>query len=771
MLGGHNYSSGNMNKLDSEVCMEMNVESETEFDKMETNAFEFRSKDREEGSFLFGSTSTDCNQSSVFSSNSIASERTCGDNFGSSDRVVFGRENNNLCTSGFEDMKGKTFTLSVSSTVEGSSVMAKPRQLGVKSRMKVGHDVFVITPSYSTPLGSDVVGEFEAHEEVKEVEIPSTDATHETCEACEEWRIRGNEAYYYNDLSKAEDCYTQGIVSIPASERSECCHKPLSLCHSNRAAARVSLGRIREALADSLMAIALDPLFLEDRARAANFHLFLGEVENALQYFNECLESETVACLDQRIVIECVDGIQKAQKVAEYTKRSTKLLEQRTTDAALSALGIISEALSISGYSEKLLEMKADALYLLRRYEEAIQVCEQSLYSAERNSFSMDSVENMDSCGCENYPFARLWRWVFISKSYFLLGRFGAALGLVKKLEQVGSIKDKYGSKNLESSISTAVTIRELLSHKTAGNEAFRSGRYTEAVEHYTVALSRNIGSRPFAAICLGNRAAAHQALGQIMDAIADCSLAIALDRNYVKAVSRRATLHEMIRDYVQAANDIQRLLSILENQADDKAKESTLQGSSTGSAEKLQQAHRRLPSMKEKAKKGIPMNFNLILQIKPSDTGYNIKKAYRTAALKHHPDKAGQFLATRTSRDEGQLWKEISVDVKKDADRLFKIIGEAYAVLSDPTKRSEYDREEDMRKAVNKRKECSSHTQSSDFKSPRTSSYRKPSDFQSPRSRSSRKPGFYSSPFGRNCRDEKESWKSYGSWSSQWQW
>lgn len=471
--GGHNYSSGNMDKLYSEVCMKMNVESETEFDKMVTNAFEFRNNDHEEGSVLFGSTSTVCNvaksnsqddnQSSVFSSNwgssnSIASERTCLDNCGSSDRVVFVREIDNLCTLGFEDMKGKTFTFSATSPVEGSSVMAMPRQLRVKSRMKVGHDVFVITPSYSTPLVPDVVGESEAHEEVKEVDIPSTDATHETCETCEMWRIRGNEAYYYNDLSKAEDCYTQGIASIPASERSECCHKPLSLCHSNRAAAGVSLGRIREALADSLMAIALDPFVLEDRVRAANCHLFLGEVENALQYFNECLESETVACLDQRIVIECVDGIQKAQKVAEYTNCSAKLLEQRTTDAALSALGIISEALSVCECSEKLLEMKADALYLLRRYEEAIQVCEQSLYSAERNSFSMGSVENMDGSGCENYPFARLWRWVFISKSYFLLGRFGAALGLVKKLEQVGSIKDKYG--NLESSISAAVTIR-----------------------------------------------------------------------------------------------------------------------------------------------------------------------------------------------------------------------------------------------------------------------------------------------------------------------
>jgi hypothetical protein len=51
--------------------------------------------------------------------------------------------------------------------------------------------------------------------------------------------------------------------------------------------------------------------------------------------------------------------------VANCTNRSAKLLEQKTSDAALSALEIIAEALSISSYSEKLLEMKAEALFMV----------------------------------------------------------------------------------------------------------------------------------------------------------------------------------------------------------------------------------------------------------------------------------------------------------------------------------------------------------------------------------------------------------------------
>ncbi len=49
------------------------------------------------------------------------------------------------------------------------------------------------------------------------------------------------------------------------------------------------------------------------------------------------------------------------------------------------------------------------------------------------------------------------------------------------------------------------------------------------------------------------------------------------------------------------------------------------------------------------------------------------IKRAYRALALKHHPDRVG-------------------ADQKKEAEEKFKEISEAYAVLSDPQKRSVYD-------------------------------------------------------------------------------
>ncbi|ESR34406.1 hypothetical protein CICLE_v100041522mg, partial [Citrus x clementina] len=128
---------------------------------------------------------------------------------------------------------------------------------------------------------------------------------------------------------------------------------------------------------------------------------------------------------------------------------------------------------------------------------------------------------------------------------------------------------------------------------------------------------------------------------------------------------------------------------------------------------------------------------------VKASDTAADIKKAYRKAALKHHPDKAGQFLVRTENGDEGRLWKEIAHEVHKDADRLFKMIGEAYAVLSDPTKRSEYDQEQEIRKATKE--------------SPRNSHYGRSSDAYGYADRSSRR------------QSRQDNWKTYGNSYSRW--
>ncbi|XP_023639970.1 uncharacterized protein LOC17889764 isoform X2 [Capsella rubella] len=355
-------------------------------------------------------------------------------------------------------------------------------------------------------------------------------------DVCEVWRLRGNQAYKNGYMSKAEECYTQGINSSPPSDNSEYSVKPLALCYGNRAAARISLGRLREAITDCERAASLDPTYIKAYMRAANCHLVLGELGSAVQYFNKCMESTASVCLDRRTTIEAAEGLQQAKRVADFTSCASILLEKRTPDGASDALVPIANALLISSCSDKLLQMKAEALFMIRRYKEVIELCDNTLQTAERNIVSegIGGTTNVDRLGSTHHALI-VWRWNMISKSHFYLGNLEKSLNILEKLQQVEYNYNENQEECRESPAFLVATISELLRYKNAGNEAVREGKYMEAVEQYTAALSRNVDSRPFAAICFCNRAAANQALVQIADAIADCSLAMALDENYTK--------------------------------------------------------------------------------------------------------------------------------------------------------------------------------------------------------------------------------------------
>lgn len=77
---------------------------------------------------------------------------------------------------------------------------------------------------------------------------------------------RGNQAYAAGQLVKAEECYTHGINSVSPNETSQ---KALMLCYSNRAATRISLCRMRDALSDCRKATEIDSSFLKAQLRAA----------------------------------------------------------------------------------------------------------------------------------------------------------------------------------------------------------------------------------------------------------------------------------------------------------------------------------------------------------------------------------------------------------------------------------------------------------------------------------------------------------------------
>ncbi|KAL0390783.1 UNVERIFIED_CONTAM: Ubiquitin carboxyl-terminal hydrolase 24 [Sesamum calycinum] len=586
------------------------------------------------------------------------------------------------------DTAQSNFTFSASSSYLGESP-APMRILKKKNRAKLCQDSYSSTPSVKVPHVAS--------------HLPSLQVAGSSLSSPEQG-LKGNFSTVLNqkrDESEQVDPATKQDTAQAASIASqESCEKWRL---SNRAATRMSLGRFREALEDCIRASAIDPNFLKVQVRAASCYLALGEVENATPHFMKCLQGRSDVCVDRKLMVEASEGLEKAKKVAECMKQAAELLERRTSSDIDIAITVISDGLTISSYSEKLLQMKVNAFLMLKKYEELIQFCEHILGSVESNFLMLGadihSVE-LHRFDLKTAPSFKVWCSSLILKSYFYLGKLEDAVVFLKKQEESVSLVERE-SWSLESLIPLIGIIRELLHHKAAGNEAYKSGKHAEAVEHYTAAISCSVESRPFSAICFCNRAAAYRAMGQILDAIADCCLAIALDGSYYKALSRRASLYEMIRDYGQAVADLQKLVSLLTKEVDKKTNQSGA-FDKTDCVTELRQARMKLSEMEEACRNDIPLNMYLILGVDPSASASDIKKAYRKAALKYHPDKAGQSLVRNENPDDG-IWKEIADEVHKDADRLFKMIGEAYAVLSDPTKRSQYDLEEEMRNAPNR--------------------------------------------------------------------
>lgn len=85
----------------------------------------------------------------------------------------------------------------------------------------------------------------------------------------------------------------------------------------------------------------------------------------------------------------------------------------------------------------------------------------------------------------------------------------------------------------------------------------------------------------------------------------------IALITN-LQALFRRATLHEMIRDYEQAANDLQRIINL--QKQNEMNQESHASVGSGGIRDYTKEARSRLSSVERKAKKVAPLDFYLIL-------------------------------------------------------------------------------------------------------------------------------------------------------------
>uniref|UniRef100_A0A171AF55 Dnaj homolog subfamily c member 7 n=1 Tax=Triatoma infestans TaxID=30076 RepID=A0A171AF55_TRIIF len=104
---------------------------------------------------------------------------------------------------------------------------------------------------------------------------------------------------------------------------------------------------------------------------------------------------------------------------------------------------------------------------------------------------------------------------------------------------------------------------KALKQKKEEGNEAFKANKNTEAYNLYSEALSIDPNNTSTNAKLYFNRATVSSKLGRLNEAISDCSSALKLDPNYLKALLRRAKCYMELQQYEEAIKDYEKAVSM----------------------------------------------------------------------------------------------------------------------------------------------------------------------------------------------------------------
>ncbi|MFS7989702.1 hypothetical protein Hanom_Chr11g01049941 [Helianthus anomalus] len=78
--------------------------------------------------------------------------------------------------------------------------------------------------------------------------------------------------------------------------------------------------------------------------------------------------------------------------------------------------------------------MKEEALLMLHKHEEVIQLCEQTLTFAEKNCVTIDDIDHMPNE--DQLQPLKLSRWSLMARSDFHMAKFDLALSILEKYEQ-----------------------------------------------------------------------------------------------------------------------------------------------------------------------------------------------------------------------------------------------------------------------------------------------------------------------------------------------
>ncbi|XP_075214431.1 tetratricopeptide repeat protein 2 [Lycorma delicatula] len=418
----------------------------------------------------------------------------------------------------------------------------------------------------------------------------------------------GNTHYKAKQYGKALTCYTEAITLSP----------DLAANYGNRAACYLMMGKYKEALEDARKSVLLDPKFIKGWLRVIKCCVALGDISNAENALSRLRDISP----DQTVVQEALN----LQQLRTYCEEGNKSIDKKEYRKALFCLD---RALDIAVGCTRLKVLKAECLAYLCRFQESQELAN-DIIGTDKNNADAIFVRGLCLYFQDNVERA----FTYFQHVLKLAPDHAKAMDIYKRAKQLKQKKEE-------------------------GNEAFKNGNYLLAYTLYSEALHIDPNNTSANAKLYFNRATVSSKLGRLNEAVTDCTSALTLDENYLKALLRRAKCYMDLQQYEDAVHDYEKVVRM------DKSPENK----------------RLLAEAKLELKKSKRKDYYKILGIDRSATTEDIKKAYRKRALVHHPDR-------HANASEGE---------KKEQEKKFKEVGEAYGILSDPKKRARYDNGQDL--------------------------------------------------------------------------
>lgn len=390
--------------------------------------------------------------------------------------------------------------------------------------------------------------------------------------------------------------------------------------YGNRAAAYMMISNFSSALDDSLKSVEKDPNFFKGGLRMIKCYIALGNLTAA---------SRSLQDLKSR----------DPNNSSSYASETTNI--NRLKDLEISAdkdmnnndyrkvVYVMDRALEMAPACVNYKTKRAECLALLGRYNEAQEAANEMLRANNLNAGAL-YVKGLCLFYQDHLDKAR---------QHFL---------------QVLRVDPDHSKARL-----AVKDVKELESTKQKGNAAFTSGNNEEALKLYRAALLICPNNRLTNAKLHANIAAVYMKLRNYEEAAKECTAAVKLDEGYIKAYARRIVCYQELDKHDEAVRDAEKLHKMEHSRE---------------SKQRLRDANIKLKMSKRK-------DYYKILGCSKSATEEEIKKAYKRAALKHHPDRHSH------GTDEERA----------AAEKQFKEIGEAYSVLSDANKKMRYDNGEDL--------------------------------------------------------------------------